>query len=269
MKVACIQLRSNSDVADNLVAASGLIRAAAKQGATFIATPENTSLLQKSTKQLFEVIKPQEETEAVGFFSQLAKDLSIHLSIGSMAVRANASKAANRQFLFGPRGELLATYDKINMFDVDINAKETWRESSNYQAGTRLQMPSVGPFKIGMSICYDLRFASLYKAYTSRGANLMLVPAAFTAVTGEAHWETLLRARAIETSSYVMAAAQGGHHENGRDTWGRSMIIDPWGRVIAKLDHDEPGFCVAELSLATIDKVRGQIPAWQQEANFS
>ena len=247
----------------NIARAEELIRAAHKDGAVFIATPENTTLMQVSTKALFAEITEEQNSAAVTHFAALAKELGIDLLIGSMAMKVSAGKAANRSFLFGPDGNIKARYDKIHMFDVEINETESWKESANYRAGTKPIMAEVGGFKLGLSICYDLRFAELYKAYARQGAQILAVPAAFTAVTGEAHWEVLLRARAIETSSYVMAPAQGGTHQNGRATWGRSMIIGPWGEIIAQVDNDQPGYCIADIDAAAVEDVRARIPAWQ------
>ncbi len=263
MKAACIQLCSGTDIAANISAAETLIRAAHKDGADFIATPENTTLMQVDTKALFATIKPEAKTKAIAHFSALAKELGIDLLIGSMAIKVEDRKAANRSFLFGPDGEIKARYDKINMFDVEINQIEIWKESANYRAGTKPVLTKAGGFKLGLSICYDLRFAALYKHYAQAGAQILTVPSAFTAVTGEAHWETLLRARAIETSSYVIAPAQGGLHEIGRSTWGHSMIIDPWGKIIDGLDHDRPGYCIADISREKLQDIRKKIPAWQ------
>ena len=265
MRAACIQLCSSTDIAANLETAETLIRAAHDKGATFITTPENTSILQKSSRSLFKVIANEEECQPVQFFSRLAKELSIDLLIGSMAIKVSEGKAANRSYLFGRNGQIKARYDKMHLFDVTINEQETWRESATYQAGLKPTVVGVGDFKLGMSICYDLRFPALYKYYVSKGANVLSVPSAFTPVTGKAHWKTLLKARAIETSSYVIAPAQGGTHEDGRSTWGHSMIVSPWGKVIASVDNDRPGICVADISLEDLEAVRAKIPAWYQD----
>ena len=265
MKTACIQLTNTSEIGANLAHAVDLIREAQKAGAEFIATPENTLIMTSDTKTLFANIRAEADTEAVQKFGALAKELGIYLLIGSMAIRLANGKAANRSFLYGPDGVIAGRYDKIHLFDVDINESETWRESANYQAGKAPALAPVGNFCLGLSICYDLRFAALYKYYAKAGANILSVPAAFTAITGKAHWRTLLRARAIETSSYVIAPAQGGIHEDGRATWGHSMIINPWGEVIAELDHDRPGFCIADLSLESVLRERARIPAWNQD----
>jgi len=274
LRTAVINLRCGADIAANLDHAEHYIRAAYKDGAKFIVTPENTLLMQGNTKKLFAEIKSEQETKGVAYFSALAKELCIDLLIGSMAIKvapdkAGRGKAANRSYMFGPDGSIKARYDKIHMFDVTISESETWKESANYQAGDTPVLTEAGGFNIGLSICYDLRFANLYKYYAQTGAHILTVPAAFTAITGEAHWRTLLQARAIETSAYVLAAAQGGIHDNGRATWGRSMIVDPWGEVVAELNNDKPGFCCANLSLDFINKTRARIPAWQQSTDLT
>lgn len=269
LRAAVINLRCGADIAANLEHAEHYIRAAHKDGAGLIVTPENTLLMQGNTKKLFATIKPEHATKGVAHFGALAKELGIDLLIGSMAIKVAPDKAANRSFLFGADGIIKARYDKIHMFDVTINESEIWKESANYQAGMTPVLTEAAGFNVGLSICYDLRFANLYKYYAQAGAHILTVPSAFTAITGQAHWRTLLRARAIETSAYVLAAAQGGIHEGGRATWGRSMIVDPWGEVIAELDDDEPGFCCADLSLDFINKTRARIPAWQQTTDLT
>ncbi|PHR60759.1 MAG: amidohydrolase [Robiginitomaculum sp.] len=264
MLTACIQLCSGTSIDTNIQAVDALVRTAYKDGARFISTPENTHFMGGGTKALFASISAEEDCHAVAHFRALAKELAIDLLIGSLAIKLSESKAANRSFLFGTDGAIKARYDKIHLFDVDINEREVWRESHNYRAGDRPVLANVDGLDLGLSICYDVRFAALYKYYAKHGAHIMSVPAAFTAVTGEAHWEVLLRARAIENSAYVIAPAQGGVHEDGRMTWGRSMIIDPWGVVIAQLNHDRPGYCLADIDIALVNNIRAKIPAWRQ-----
>jgi len=185
----------------------------------------------------------------------------VWLDIGSALVKREDSKAANRQVLIDPTGGITATYDKLHMFDVDLPTGETARESATYEPGDRAVTADIDGARLGLTICYDMRFPALYRALALAGATVMTVPAAFTRPTGEAHWEVLLRARAIETGSFVLAAAQGGFHEDGRGTWGRSTIVAPWGEVIGRLDHDDPGVLVADLDLPAADKARAAIPA--------
>ena len=268
MHAACIQLRSGTDIQANIDKAADLISAAANQGATLIATPEMTHILQRSPKRLFAVIQPEDKDLGVKAFASLANKLNIHLLIGSLAIRTGEVRAANRSFLFGPNGNILARYDKIHLFDVSVSRQETWKESNVYDGGDRAVITDIGPGKLAQSICYDLRFPHLYRYYGQAGADIIAAPAAFTRPTGKAHWETLLRARAIETGAFIIAPAQGGEHEDGRATWGHSMIVNPWGGIIAHLDHDEPGIISAEIDLSEVSDARRKIPAWQHEPNF-
>ena len=258
---ALIQMRSGIDPAVNLAMACDLIRQAAARGATLIATPETTHLVQKDAGHAFAVMRSPDEDPAIPAFAALAKDLGVTLLIGSLAVKLGDRRAANRSFLFAPDGRLLASYDKAHMFDVGLGQGETYRESANYRAGDRLVLADIGAARLGLSICYDVRFAYLYRRLAQAGAQILTVPAAFTRPTGRAHWEILLRARAIETGSWVIAPAQGGLHEDGRRTWGHSMIVDPWGAVTAMLDHDEPGILLAELNMDRVADARSRIPA--------
>ena len=268
MHVACIQLRSGTDISANIEAASLLIRQAAKKGATFIATPEMTHILQRSSKDLFANIKPEDEDQGVRVFSKLAAELNIHLLIGSLAIRTDETRAANRCFLIDPSGGIAARYDKIHLFDVSVSEKETWKESNVYDRGDKAVIGIAGDAKIGLSICYDLRFPRLYRHYAQNGADLITVPAAFTRPTGKAHWHSLLRARAIETGAFILAPAQGGIHEDGRETFGHSLIVNPWGEIIAELDHNEPGILFAEIYLKEVSLARQKIPAWNHDPLF-
>ena len=258
---ALVQMRSGIDPVANLAMACDLIRQAAAQGATLIATPEATHLVQKDPDQAFAMMRSPEDDPAIPAFSALAGELGITLLIGSLAVKLAERRAANRSFLFGPDGKLLATYDKAHMFDVGLGQGETYCESANYQAGDRLVVADIGAARLGLSICYDVRFAYLYRRLAQAGAQILTVPAAFTRPTGKAHWEVLLRARAIETGSWVIAPAQTGLHEDGRRTWGHSMVVDPWGAVMAVLDHDEPGILLASLNMGKVADARSRIPA--------
>jgi predicted amidohydrolase len=269
LDVAIVQMRSGTDPAANLEMATGLIRDAAKTGAKLIATPETTLLVQKDASEAFKLLRSQDEEPAILAFADLAKELSIDLLIGSIAVKTSGRRAANRSFLFGPDGKLIASYDKAHMFDVGLGPGETYNESANYRPGSRVVTASAAGLKLGLSICYDLRFAYLYRRLAQAGAQVLMVPAAFTRPTGRAHWSVLLRARAIETGSYVVAPAQGGLHADGRRTWGHSMIIDPWGEVVAALDHDEPGILTATLDVRKVDQARRRIPALDHDCKLS
>ena len=254
---------SGVDVAVNIAAASDLVRAAAAEGAAFIATPEMTHLLQRDPKALRRDVRPMDEDAGVAAFSELAAELSIDLLIGSLAILRSDGKIANRSLLFAPDGKLTAQYDKIHLFEAALSKSETYREADSYAAGDAPVTAKAGGLSLGLSICYDLRFPALYAEYAQAEVDIISAPAAFTVATGKAHWETLLRARAIETGAYVLAPAQGGHHEDGRKTWGRSTIIAPWGEVVAMLDHDEPGFICAEIDKAKVGQARQRIPAWK------
>ena len=269
MKAACVQLRSGTDIYDNISAATDLIKRAADQGAEFIATPEMTHILQRSPKRLFAQITEESQDAGVQAFARLSAELNVHLLIGSLAIKTRDMRAANRSFLFDPGGEIIARYDKIHLFDVTVSRAETWKESNVYDRGDKAVNADMGGAMLGMSICYDLRFPALYRHYAQSGAQILSVPAAFTRPTGQAHWQSLLRARAIETGSFVIAAAQGGEHADGRATWGHSMIINPWGDIIAALDHDRPDTIYADIDLSEVEQARRKIPAWNYDPDFT
>jgi len=263
MKAAIVQMRSGISVPENIKAATALIRQAANDGASFIATPEMTHLMQHDGAALREAVRPQDKDLGVKTFSEVARLLKINLLIGSLAILREDGQIANRSFMFNREGVLTATYDKIHLFEAAISKTDTWREADTYAAGEQSVIASVDDLDLGLSICYDLRFANLYKGYAHARTHMMSVPSAFTRATGKAHWETLLRARAIETGAYVIAPAQGGTHEDGRKTWGHSMIIGPWGEVMAHIDTDEPGYAIADINPSEVEKARLKIPAWQ------
>ncbi|WOF75247.1 carbon-nitrogen hydrolase family protein [Parvibaculaceae bacterium PLY_AMNH_Bact1] len=261
---ACVQMRTGVDVDRNIEEATALIREAARRGARFIATPETTALMELGAKRLFANIVAEDEDRALKAFQGLASELGVHLLIGSLAVKVADSKAANRSFLLSSEGEIAARYDKIHMFDVDLGNGEAYRESKNYQAGKMSVLADLSALcpggKLGMTVCYDLRFPHLYRQLAQEGGGYLSVPSAFTKPTGEAHWHVLLRARAIETGCFVFAPAQGGTHENGRETYGHSLIVDPWGEVLAEAGTD-PCVILAEIDPAKIDEARGRIPS--------
>lgn len=223
-------------------------------------TPENTLLMELDPKALFAAVAPERDTAALRTFSQLAEDLSIWLHVGSVAVLVGERRAANRSFLFDPSGAVVARYDKLHMFDVDLPSGESYRESMIYQPGDRAVVASLPWGRLGFTTCYDLRFPEQYKSLAKAGADFIAVPSAFTRQTGEAHWHVLLRARAIETGCYILAAAQGGVHEIGRSTFGHSLIVDPWGGILAEADA-EPGVITAEIDPARVAEARRRIPA--------
>ena len=269
LRVALIQLRTPASQAAALAQAEPLVRQAAAEGAQLIATPEGSNILQRDRAKLFEAVRSLDEDVCVQGLRRLASSLSISLLIGSALVKREDGQLANRSTLIDADGRVRATYDKIHMFDVDLPTGERHRESALYTPGDQAVIAQTPWATIGLSICYDVRFPHLYRALAKGGAQLITVPAAFTRPTGEAHWEVLLRARAIETACFVLAPAQGGLHEDGRGTWGHSMIVNPWGEVIAKLDNDEPGLVIADLDLQEVDKGRAAIPALVNDRTFT
>lgn len=265
---ACVQLRCGQDMDANIEVADALIRQAAADGADYILTPEQTALMELKSAPLFAQIVGEDDDRGLARFRALARELKVWLHIGSLAIRLSDTKAANRSFLINPEGEITARYDKIHMFDVDLPNGEVYRESQNYRPGDKAVIANLPWGKIGLSICYDLRFADLYRTLARGGAHFLTTPAAFTRQTGEAHWHVLQRARAIETGSFVFSAAQGGSHENGRETFGHSMIVSPWGEVIAEAGT-EPGVISAEIDVAQCATARARIPALQHDREFS
>jgi predicted amidohydrolase len=259
-RVALVQLRAGREIAPNMAFATGLIRAAAAGGAQYIQTPENTTLIELSGERLFERVRSESETAALREFASLAEALGIWLHVGSIAIRVGDRKAANRSYVFAPTGRIAARYDKIHMFDVDLPSGESYRESTNYQPGSRAVKLRLPWGVLGLTTCYDLRFPEQYKALAQAGADFLAVPSAFTRQTGIAHWQVLLRARAIETGCFVLAAAQGGDHEVGRATYGHSMIVSPWGEVLAE-GAEEPGIISAEIDPREVAAARQRIPA--------
>jgi predicted amidohydrolase len=267
IRVAAIQMRSGISVERNIDEAERLIREAAAAGAAYALTPEMTNILDRDRERLLASVVAEEEDASLKRLRALAAELAVHIHAGSMAFRLPAG-VSNRSVLIGPDGGILARYDKIHMFDVDLAGGESYRESRLYKPGDTARMADLLGTRLGLSICYDVRFPHLYRALAKAGAAVMSVPAAFTRTTGEAHWHVLLRARAIENGAFVIAAAQGGHHEDGRDTYGHSMIVDPWGRVVAEAGT-EPGVVIAEIDPAESATARGRIPSLANERAFA
>ena len=261
MKIALVQTRTPATPEAARDHVLPLVRQAAAAGARLIATPEGTNLLQKDRDKLLPLLRPLEQDLVVQALREAARELGVTLLVGSALVKRADGKAANRAALITPAGEVAATYDKLHMFDVDLPGGESARESATYAPGDRAVLAEAAGAKLGLTICYDVRFPALYRALALARAEVIAVPAAFTRPTGRAHWEVLLRARAIETGSFVIAPAQGGFHEDGRGTYGHSLVVGPWGEVIAHLDHDEPGVLLAELDLSAVAKARQAIPA--------
>lgn len=266
-KVGLVGMRSTLKPSENLDAATRLITQAAAAGADYVLTPEMTNILALHKTQLLEVTSSEEHDTSLGAFRQLAQKLGIYLHIGSLAIKLPGDRIANRAFLIDPKGNIAARYDKIHMFDVDLANGESYRESASYRPGEVAVVHDLPWGRLGFTICYDLRFPALYRALAEAGASFLVVPSAFTQQTGEAHWHVLLRARAIENGAYVFAAAQGGMHENGRATFGHSMVVDPWGRIIAE-GGVEPGVTMAEIDPAVVVQVRGRVPSLQNGRRF-
>lgn len=270
LRAAAVQLRSGVEPAANRAHATPFLREAAASGARLIATPECTMVLDRDRERMLATVGSGKTDPELAAWGRLAQELGVWLLLGSGSVDAGNGKVFNRSFLYDPNGKVAARYDKINLFDVTLGGTENYRESDTFEGGARAVVAN-GPMnaKIGLTICYDVRFPPLYSALARAGAEIVAVPAAFTVPTGQAHWEALLRARAIETAAFVIAPAQGGRHEDGRATWGHSMIIDPWGKVLAELDHDEPGVIVADLDLEQVAAARAKIPAWAGGRDFT
>lgn len=265
---ACVQMRSGIERARNVDDALALIADAAGKGAAFIATPEMTNVVDRKASRLFENLPEENDLTEIAAFSEAAKQHGVWLLIGSMAVKIEDRRAANRSFLFAPDGSVAARYDKIHMFDVDLPNGESWKESKVYRPGEKAVLAKTPLAQFGLTICYDVRFPHLYRELCRNGAEVLCVPAAFTRQTGQAHWKTLLTARAIENGAFVVAPAQGGTHEDGRETYGHSLIIGPWGEVLAEAENDEPGVILAEIDPEKACKARQRIPNLGLEQSF-
>ena len=266
-KTALVQMRSGTDAARNLADVSGFIQEAAKAGAQFISTPEMTNIFEPDRERLKAIARVEQEDEAVKAFTELAISHKVWLHAGSFALKGADGKLVNRGLLFSPEGKIVAPYDKIHLFDVDLPNGDKYRESATYTGGHDAVVIDTPLAKLGFSICYDMRFPLLYHALGKEGVSVIVVPAAFTKPTGEAHWHVLLRARAIETGSFVLAAAQGGKHDSGRETYGHSLIINPWGEILAEGGID-PGLIYADIDLAEVASARARIPALSNARPF-
>jgi predicted amidohydrolase len=260
LKVGLVQMRSGVDPQANLATALAAIEEAARAGAAYVLTPEMTNIMEIERDRLFATIADEELDPTLAAMRQAARKLSIYIHIGSLAVKASPEKAANRSFLIDRGGDVVARYDKIHMFDVDLANGESYRESRNYRAGELAVVADLPWGRLGVTVCYDLRFPALYRALAEAGASFLSIPAAFTRQTGEAHWHVLLRARAIENGCFVFAAAQGGKHENGRETFGHSLVVDPWGKILAE-GGTEPGVILADVDPAQVTAARSRIPS--------
>jgi predicted amidohydrolase len=266
-RVGLVQMCTGRDVDRNVEDAGALIREAAGKGAQYVQTPEITTLMEMERARLFASLRPEEGNPAVARFSALARELGIWLHIGSMAVLLGSGKIANRSLLFSPEGAIEARFDKLHMFDVELPGGESYRESKSYQAGNAGVLAELPWGTLGLTVCYDLRFPHLYRALAKAGADFLAIPSAFTRQTGEAHWHVLVRARAIENGCFVLAAAQAGRHESGRETYGHSLIVSPWGDVIAEAGA-EVGVVVADVNPDEVQKARTRIPSLRHDRPF-
>jgi deaminated glutathione amidase len=267
-KAAIIQMCSSTDMQRNLKDAIDLVRDAAAKGATYIQTPEVTNIFEPDKERLKAVAMTVDKDIFVAAFAGLAKELGVHLHAGSLALNAGREKLANRSFLFAPDGHVQATYDKIHLFDIDLPTGESHRESATYNPGEAAVVAKLPDFNLGFAICYDMRFPRLANALATAGANVLTYPAAFTVPTGQAHWHVLLRCRAIETGSFVFAAAQGGTHDSGRATYGHSIAISPWGEVLAEAGT-EPAVLLVEFDAALSAATRARIPTLVHARDFA
>ena len=266
-RVGLIQMRTGRTPQANLDAAVKLIGEAKRNGADYVQTPEMTNIMEVNRETFFGAVVDEDSDNSLATFRELARGLGIHVHVGSLAVKVSPDKAANRGFLIDPKGEIVARYDKIHMFDVDLANGESYRESRNYRAGELAVVGDLPWGRLGITVCYDLRFPALYRALAEAGASFLAIPSAFTKQTGEAHWHVLNRARAIENGCFVLAAAQGGKHENGRQTFGHSLVVDPWGRVLAE-GGTEPGVIMAEIDPAEVVAARSKVPSLQHGRRF-
>ncbi len=264
---ACVQLRSSDDVAENIRIASGLIREAARGGARLIATPENTNIMARDSRAKMAATFDEAHDPALPAFAALARELNVWLSIGSLHIKVSEEKTANRSYLFAPDGRIAARYGKIHLFDVTVASGESYRESSTVEGGHEAVLADTEFGPLGLTVCYDLRFPQLYRRLAKKGAFAFTIPSAFTVPTGEAHWHVLIRARAIENGAFVIAAAQGGEHANGRRTYGHSLIVAPWGEVLAEAGT-EPGVIFAQIDPALSREAREKVPSLQHDREF-
>ncbi|MBL8578670.1 MAG: carbon-nitrogen hydrolase family protein [Mesorhizobium sp.] len=268
-KAAVVQMRSGREPGRNVVDFEALVREAAAKGASYVQTPEMTGAIIRDKADRAQAFRPEGSDVIVAAARRLSAELGIFLHVGSTGILRDDGKIANRAFLFAPDGSLVTRYDKIHMFDVDLDNGESWRESATYEPGAEAVVADIGNARLGFAICYDVRFPQLFRAEALAGAEVLSAPAAFTRQTGEAHWHVLQRARAIENGAFVISAAQGGLHEDGRETYGHSLIVDPWGRVLAEVDGDEPGVAVAEIDTAQSAAARGKIPNLKNAREFA
>jgi predicted amidohydrolase len=267
---ACLQLCSDRDVEPNIAAVRDLTRRARDRGADFIMTPEVSDMMEPRREAMLAKARPESEHPMLAACRDLARDTGVWFLLGSVVVKlGEEARFANRSFLIGPDGGIAARYDKIHLFDVDLPTGESRRESRSYRPGDAAVLADLPWGKLGMTICYDLRFPHLYRALAQAGAMYLTVPSAFTVPTGRAHWHVLLRARAIENFCFVFAPAQGGEHAEGRKTYGHSLIVAPWGEILGEAESDEPGIVMARIDPARVTEARRALPSLSHDRPFA
>lgn len=265
--VACVQTNTGLEMEPSIAALRPMVLRAREMGADFITTPENVTLLDRSRKRMLAKVRTEADHPAIPAFQAMARETGAWLLAGSLTIKLDDEHVANRSFLFDAEGSVVARYDKIHMFDVDLKGGDSYRESATVRSGGEAVIAPTPWGLLGMTVCYDLRFAALYRALAHAGASFLTVPAAFTAFTGKAHWHVLLRARAIETGCFVIAPAQVGKHEDGRETYGHSLVVAPWGEVL--LDGgDQVGVTTAVIDTARVDEARGMVPSLTHDRPF-
>jgi predicted amidohydrolase len=265
-KVALVQMRSAMEPKANIAAALAAIEEAKSAGADYVLTPEMTNIIAKRDRMMATIVD-EERDPTLAALREAARKHSLYVHIGSLAIKASPERAANRSFLIDRRGDVVARYDKIHMFDVDLAGGESYRESHSYRPGDLAVVAELPWGRLGVTFCYDLRFPALYRALAESGASFLSIPSAFTKPTGEAHWHVLMRARAIENGCFVFAAAQGGRHESGRESFGHSLIVDPWGQILAE-GGTEPAVILADVDPAQVTAARSRIPSLHHGRRF-
>ncbi|AEG49196.1 Nitrilase/cyanide hydratase and apolipoprotein N-acyltransferase [Sphingobium chlorophenolicum L-1] len=262
MRAAIFQMTSGIDPAANAAAIAEMAARARGEGADMLFTPEMAGYLDRDRQRAAATLRSEADDPVLAAVREAAAKQGLWVHLGSLPLKDERADGrwANRSFMIDDSGEIRARYDKIHLFDVDLATGESWRESSVYGPGERVVAVDTPWARMGLSVCYDMRFPDLYRALTNAGATVLLTPAAFTVPTGKAHWHILLRARAIEAGCFVIAAAQTGHHADGRDTYGHSLIADPWGDIVLEMG-EQPGLALAEIDLSRIEDVRGRVPA--------
>jgi deaminated glutathione amidase len=267
-RAACIQVNAGTDLHANIATAADLVRKARDRGADLILMPENVAMMEWGRDKVMGKAAPADNHPAIAAFKSLARETETWLHAGTLHIRLEDGRLANRTYLFDPTGRTVVQYDKIHMFDVDLGNGEVYRESATFRPGAEARVVDLPWGKLGLSICYDVRFPQLYRALAKAGADFICVPAAFTRTTGTAHWHVLLRARAIETGCYLLAPAQCGDHAGGRQTYGHALIVSPWGEILAD-GGEEPGFIIAAIDPAEVAAARRKVPSLQHDREFA